>query len=285
VASSLWYRYYARGRVARTGAIYHVFERLGQHRHHDLDTELRGILREKGLRDEDPFDDIVTRCLVFDLADLTTFEGVVQRVAEKMAPRVHLSPGEIATQIMEGTRVGATPVSRGVALPHFRTERIDKTEMALVRCQQGVRMRTYDPLTHEESEEVAIHAIFFLISPEHNPAQHLRILARIAERVDEASFAMEWEQARNALELRDSLLHDERFVTLPIRAQEPSAVLIGKLLREAGIPRGCLVAMLSRDGQSFVPDGRTILQDRDELTIIGEDEGLALLRDTYLVIR
>jgi amino acid transporter/mannitol/fructose-specific phosphotransferase system IIA component (Ntr-type) len=285
LVSSLWYRYYARGRVARTGAIYHVFERLGQHRHHSLDSELRGILREKGLRAEDPFDDIIMRCHVFDLAALATFEEVVMRVADKMGHQVGLSPKDFMTQIMEGTRVGATPVSRGVALPHFRTERIEQTEMALVRCRHGVQMRTYDPLTHEEADEVQIHAIFFLVSPENNPAQHLRILARIAERVDETSFPVEWERARNELELREALMHDDRFLKLQIGASEPSGVLIGKLLRDAGIPRGCLVAMLLRDGQSFVPEGSTVLQDHDELTIIGEDEGLDLLREIYQLNR
>lgn len=281
--SSLWYRCYARDRVARTGAIYHVFERLGKHRHHDLDTELRGILREKGLREEDPFDDIVMRCLVFDFVDESSFEGVVKQVADKMSARVHLSPEEIILQIMEGTRIGATPVTHGVALPHFRTDRIVQTEMALVRCRKGVQMRTYDPLSHEEMDDIQIHAIFFLVSPENNPTQHLRILARIAERVDEASFLFEWNQARTENELRDSLLHDDRFVTMQIRSQGPTEALIGKQIRDAGIPRGCLVAMLSRDGKSFVPTGRTVLQDRDELTIIGEDEGLDLLRDSYLI--
>lgn len=282
LVSSLWYRYYARDRVARTGAIYHVFERLGRHRHHDLDTELRGILREKGLREEDPFNEIVMRCLVFDLTDETSFEGVVKQVADNMSACVHLAPEEIISQIMEGTRIGATPVTRGVALPHFRTDRIAQTEMALVRCRKGVQMRTYDPLTHEETDEVEIHAIFFLVSPESNPTQHLRILARIAERVDEISFPVEWDQAKDEQELRDSLLHDDRFVTIQIRSSESTWPLIGKTLREAGIPRGCLVAMLLRDGQSFVPSGSTVLLDGDELNIIGEDEGLTLLRDTYL---
>ena len=282
VISSLWYRYYARGRVARTGAIYHVFERLGHHRHHDLDTELRGILREKGLREEDPFEDIVMRCLVFDLTDEATFEEVVRRVAEEMCSRVHLAHEEFMGQIMEGNRIGATPVSRGVALPHFRTERIEQTEMALVRCRKGVQMRTYDPLTHEAEEEVLIYALFFLISPEDNPTQHLRILARIAERIDEVSFPVEWDQARNKRELQESLLHDDRFVVLQVKASEPTGTLVGKLLREAGIPRGCLVAVLKRDDESFVPNGRTVLQEGDELTIIGEDEGMDLMRDTYL---
>ncbi|MBW2451178.1 MAG: amino acid permease, partial [Deltaproteobacteria bacterium] len=282
VVSSLWYNFYARDRVARTGAIYHVFERLGQHRHLDLDTELRGILREKGLREEDPFDEIVKRCLVFDLTEEVSFEEVVHRVSDEMSLRVQLAPRDIMGQIMEGTRIGATPVTRGVALPHFRTDRIDQTEMALVRCRKGVQMLTYDPLTHEEAEEVLIHAIFFLISPEDNPTQHLRILARIAERVDEVSFPVEWDQAKNEGELRDSLLHDDRFVVLQIKASEATRVLKGKMLRQAGIPRGCLVAMMTRNGESFVPNGRTILQDGDELTIIGEDEGMDLLRDTYL---
>ena len=282
VASTLWYFFYARRRVARTGAIYHVFERLGRQRHHDLDSELRGILREKGLREEDPFADIVSRCLVFDLADENSFDDVVKHVADKMSTRVHLAPEEIVSQIMEGTRIGATPVTHGVALPHFRTDRIEQTEMALVRCRKGVQMRTYDPLTHEEADEVRIHTIFFLVSPEHNPAQHLRILARIAERVDEVSFPVKWDQAEDEQGLRDSLLHDDRIVIIELRGSKPTGALIGKPLREAGIPRGCLVAMLSREGQSFVPTGPTVLHDGDELTVIGEDEGLALLRDTYL---
>lgn len=280
--SSLWYHYYARHRVARTGAIYHVFERLGRHRHHDLDTELRGILREKGLREEDPFDEIVRRCLVFDLTEEVSYEAVIRRVADEMCSRVHLTPDEIIGQVMEGTRIGATPVTNDVALPHFRTDRLDQAEMALVRCRKGVHMRTYDALTHEEADEVLIHALFFLVSPENNPTQHLRILARIAERVDEVSFPIEWKQARNERELREALLHDDRFLVLGIKSSESTSALIGKPLREAAIPRGCLVAMLTRDGESFVPNGRTVLQDQDELSIIGEDEGMDLLRDTYL---
>ena len=40
----------------RDGAIYHWFERLGRRRYEGLDPELRGILKEKGLRAEDPFE-------------------------------------------------------------------------------------------------------------------------------------------------------------------------------------------------------------------------------------
>jgi len=279
--SSLWYYNYARQRVNRAGGIYHVFERLGRHKHHDLDTELRGILREKGLRDEDPFDEIVSRSLVFDLREATGFDELLHQVAQRLHTVIHLSADEIVEQVMEGTRIGATPVTRGVALPHFRTDRIEQAEMVLVRARHGVRMMTYNPLTLQEDEEVVLHAVFFLVSPESNPTQHLRILARIAERVDEESFSVEWEEARTEQELRASLLQDERFLTLAVRRAKTTRELIGRALRDAGIPSGCLVALLNREGRSFVPNGSTVLEDGDVLTVIGEKGGLAELRTRF----
>ncbi len=278
---AVWYYAYARKRVARNGAIFHVFERLGRNRHHDLDTELRGILKEKGLREEDPFDEIVSRSLVFDLPHPSHFEEVVDEVARALAPTVRLSPEEICNQIMEGTRVGATPVTRGVALPHFRTDRIEQPVMALVRARQGVRMKIYDPLTYKEENEVTVYALFFLVSPENNPTQHLRILARIAERVDEDSFTVEWEQAGDAYTLRECLLHDDHFLTLTIAADDLTGPLCGRPLSDIAVPKGCLVAMLCRDGQCFVPDGSTILMERDRLTVIGDERGLATLKGDY----
>ncbi|HKJ67169.1 MAG TPA: APC family permease [bacterium] len=46
----LWYIYYAQKRVRRGGAMFQVFQRLGQSASPQLDQELRQILREKGLR-------------------------------------------------------------------------------------------------------------------------------------------------------------------------------------------------------------------------------------------
>ncbi len=56
-----WYFRYARDRVERAGAILHTFARLGEQRHLGLDAELREIVREKGLREEDPYDALMAR--------------------------------------------------------------------------------------------------------------------------------------------------------------------------------------------------------------------------------
>ena len=154
--------------------------------------------------------------------------------------------------------------------------------MVLIRARQGVLMTMYNPLTHEEEGEIIIGAIFFLVSPESDPTQHLRILARIAERVDEESFALEWEGAEDEHQLRQCLLHDDRFLTLTLGTTGATAPLAEKALHAVSIPAGCLVAMLHRSGQSFVPNGNTVLKAGDRLTIIGAPDGLSKLKNDYL---
>ena len=61
-----WYLIYARHRLHRAGALFHVFARLGKQRFEGLDPELRSIMKEKGLRAQDPFDEVVARAFVID---------------------------------------------------------------------------------------------------------------------------------------------------------------------------------------------------------------------------
>jgi mannitol/fructose-specific phosphotransferase system IIA component (Ntr-type) len=281
IIALLWYYYYAKDKVSRSGAIYHVFERLGHQRYDGLDSELRGILKEKGLREEDPFDEIVTRSMVLDLTKPEEFENVVDQVSSKLSGILPLSKKEIIQQIMDGTRVGATPVTHGVALPHFRVEGILHAYMVLVRAVEGIKIQIYNPLTQEEEDETIVNAIFFLVSPESNPAQHLRILARIAGRVDEESFTKEWINAENENELKEALLHDERFMTLTITKDDVSEIMIGKQLHEITIPQGCLVALLRREDHSIIPKGNTVLEAGDRLTIIGDPSAMKEMNKLY----
>ncbi|MBN1302124.1 MAG: amino acid permease [Melioribacteraceae bacterium] len=273
-----WYWYYARKRTERSGAIYHIFERLGRQRFVGLDSELRGILKEKGLRKGDPFDEIVLRSKVFEFKDKMDFDEVVFQVSEWLEIILPLSKEQIRKQIMDGTRIGATPVTRGVALPHFRVDGIDHPEMVLVRSSAGIRTCIFNPLTQETEGEEIVNAIFFLISPEKDPTQHLRILAQIAGRVDDENFMNEWQLAKDEQELKESLLHDESFYSLLISNNTKSNVLIGKALHEVKLPENCLVALLRRENKIIVPKGRTVLEVGDRLTIIGDIKTISQLR-------
>ncbi len=266
-----WYWFYARKKVIRNGAIYHIFERLGRLRYHALDSELRGILKEKGLREEDPFEEIVAHSLVIDLKAGEEFENVVARVAGWLSEYVPHSREEIATQFMEGTRLGATPVTHGVALPHLRIDGLDRPQMVLVRCKPGVHIAFNNPLTDDQSEDEAmVTALFFLMSPQENAGQHLRILAEIAGRVDDDSFAGDWNSAEDDVGIRNALLRSDRYLTLIVRKDTLSAFMIGLPIRDIPIPSGCLITWLRRGEEVFIPHGSTIVEEEDKLTVIGE---------------
>jgi NhaP-type Na+/H+ or K+/H+ antiporter len=48
--------------------------------------------------------------------------------------------------------------------------------------------------------------------------------------------------------------------------------LVGRTIKEVGpeLPEGCLIALLSRDGETFVPDESTTFQEGDHVTILGQ---------------
>ena len=136
----LWFIYYAGPRVDRHGAIYHVFERLGRLRYEALDVELRGILKEKGLRAEDPFDEVVVRSSFIEAAKSTSFEKLVRQASSKLARLTPHETDDLEQRFLEGTRIGATPVTKGIALPHIRLPDVTEPHMVVVRSITGIKI-------------------------------------------------------------------------------------------------------------------------------------------------
>lgn len=279
---SLWYWYYARMKVIRNGAIYHLFERLGRYRYHGLDTELRGILKEKGLRNSDPFEEIITRSYVLDYSEKEEFQNVTRTASEWISQFVEKTPAEIEKMFLDGTRMGATPVTHGIALPHLRLNGLPQAEIVIARGKDGIHIKYKDPLKGSKTEdETDVNAVFFLVSSEKDPTQHLRILAQIAGRVEEDGFSEEWISAKDEQELKEALIHEDRILSLLIERETSGKELIGKALKDVRFPEGCLVAILRRSGQTIIPKGNTVLEDGDRLTIIGDPKGMTELKKRF----
>ncbi|MCY4543973.1 MAG: amino acid permease [Gemmatimonadetes bacterium] len=277
---SLWYFYYARFRADRNGAIYHIFERLGRLRHEGLDSEMRDILKEKGLRDEDPFEDMITRCQAVDLEEEVGFERVTDEAAERLSTRIGLSVSDISERFRKGTRAGGTPVAKGVMLRHFRIPDLALPELVLVRTFEGVPVNYENPVTgSQDSDE--IHAFFFLVSPAENSALHLRMLARIANRADDENFGQVWIAAVDEHSLRDIFLRHDRYLTVPVLPQSPASVLIGKRISEIDIPEGCRIVWIRHFDEVIIPRGDTVIQSGTLLTVIGEPNDVNAFRRKY----
>ena len=274
-----WYLTYAKDRVARHGAIYHVFARLGERRHEELDVELRSILKEKGLRDQDPFDEVIFDALVIDVEGVVSFDALIKSASDVLATRLKCDRDTLMQGFTEGAFAGATPVAKGAALPHMRLEGIHIPHMVMVRCRRELLISTSQVVG--ERHENRVHAVFFLVSPEEDPGQHLRMLAELASRIDQDDFMERWLAARTEVELRELVLRDDRYISLRLVADSPTASLIDREIRDLSLPAACLVAAVRRDGSTHVPHGSTRLQAHDRLMIIGDREAIQHLYETY----
>ncbi len=271
----IWYYRYARAHVVRDGAIYHWFQRLGQSQYEGLDREFRTILKEKGLRQEDPFDEVVAKAHVIEAEANETYEQVLHRAAHAVSEQLPITAEEVKERL--GTRRGTTPVSHGAALPHFHISGIKQPRLVLIRSREGLDV--VSDLAPETEESV--HAVFLLVSPEADHRQHLRMLAQLANRMDEERFLERWLRAGNTAHLKELLLGGARYLTLFLNPNDPTAELIGKSLKDIALPENCLVAIIRREDQMIVPRGNTMLQQDDRVTIIGEPSVLGEIRRRF----
>jgi amino acid transporter/mannitol/fructose-specific phosphotransferase system IIA component (Ntr-type) len=278
-ASLLWYRFYASRHMAREGAVFHLFERLGKRRDPGLDRELREVLKESAGQHRDPFADVVTDARVVDVEGVAEFEPLIWRTCSEVSKDTSLTTDEIANRFLDEAKAGLTPVARGVALPHLRLEGLSTPLLYLVRTREPLHIPGPDPVSDTADREV--HALFVLISPQRDVRAHLNLLARLAGRADDDSFMAEWLAAEGEQDLKEALLHNERFLSLHIETSGPTADLADREVRNVRLEPGALIALVHRDGDVIVPGGRTALLTGDRLTIVGSVEAIRALTNRF----
>jgi len=274
-----WYFYYART-VPREGAIFHLFARLGRQRYDGLDRELQTILEEKGVGHDTAFDRLVARADVMHLDDPLPYSEVVERVSGRLAAQYDISTETLRHGFLEGAPYSAVSVTHGAALPYCRLDGIDEPEMVMVHCQSGICVNLEDEIEDMDLSE-PVYAFFFLVSPKDDEGEHLRTLATLANRVDEEQFLVEWRAATNEQEIKESLLHHERYLSLHLLSSTSTEELIDRSVSDLNLPAGTLVALVRRNGQIHVPSGGTTLQEGDRMTIIGSPAGIDRLYELY----
>jgi uncharacterized transporter YbjL len=146
--------------------------------------------------------------------------------------------------------------------------------MVVIRCGGGVEIDVESDELARRAREAPIHALFLLVSGDRDPGRHLRILAHLAGRIEDEEFMDEWLQDRDEQELKETLLRDERFMSLELTTGSRSEGLIGHALKDLRMPEGSLVALIRRYGRIIVPRGGTVLMEGDRLTVIGDAAGL-----------
>lgn len=282
ILSVAWYYYYAYSKIDRQGAIFHVHERLGQYKDRGLENEMRHIMQEKGLRDEDPYELVVSKAAVLDVRESEVeYNEIVQKACRDLATKLHVEEDKLYEAFSNLGDFGAIPIGKGAALNHTRLDTDAEPELFIVRIEDGLSVTSehFESGTEDQVEEGnRLYAIFFLVSSEQHATRHLRFLAHMAEMIDQDDFLQRWLKAENESELREILLRDERFINIKVRSDNKTKSMIGKKIHEIELPGESLVAILKHEGDINIPHGNTVIQEGDELSIIGTVEDIDRLR-------
>ena len=96
--------------------------------------------------------------------------------------------------------------------------------------------------------------------------------------VDDRDFQQYWSEASDEQEIKEILLHNERYLSFSLEQDSP---LLGKSIKEIDMPDKCLIAIIKRVNDFVVPDGDTVFMNNDKVTVIGEPLSIVEFQKLY----
>jgi mannitol/fructose-specific phosphotransferase system IIA component (Ntr-type) len=197
------YLFYGRKHAKMEYALLHLLERITDKQLTDdtLESELREIIHERDEVIHDAIDEMVKVAAVVDEKGPLAREKFFRIVARRLSRDLPLEEKAIF-QLLEGReRQGSTAVLPFVAIPHVIIEGTRRTRILLARCRQGVAF---------SGDRKSVKAVFVIVGTKDDRHCHLKILAAVAQIVQQKQFEQRWLEARSEQQLRDLILLSER---------------------------------------------------------------------------
>lgn len=104
---------------------------------------------------------------------------------------------QMQKRLLEREALGSTGLGNGVAVPHVRSEGVDRVVLALGRARKGLEWHAIDGRP--------VHMVFLLVSPADEPETHLQCLRWIATLARNPDFRRFLLDAKDTAAMRDLL--------------------------------------------------------------------------------
>ena len=142
------------------------------------------------------FTQYLTAERVLLLEEVSSKKRALELLSEVLANDM---PQTDANTILDGLiareRLGSTALGEGVAIPHCRTQSIDKIHCAILKLEHGIDFEALDGLD--------VTLLFTLVVPEEETEEHLLLLGKLAEFLSKPSNR---EKIRNCQNVEDVLV-------------------------------------------------------------------------------
>lgn len=280
VLTYLWYRFYVRPKVKREGAIYHWFALLGRNIHVELENEFMTILREKGLREDDQFNQTIVRAKIHHIGPEITFSELISQISSSFAESLKIDKKLIQSYFHKTSRIDSLLTVPEVSFHYIKLKDVEHPILHIALSEKGIPKTISKK--GEQSEEL-VKVFFFLVHTDKKPKLQLRILSGILDIAEKDHFIKDIFSFSNEQKIIEYLLHDKQYISFQLTQNANSARFINKKLMEIKLPPDVLVVFVERDMNYFSPNGKTQLRENDILTIIGETRSINQLYDQFVL--
>jgi nitrogen PTS system EIIA component len=145
--------------------------------------------------------------------------GVLEELADLLAPSAGVSADTLAPLLLERERVASTAMPGGVAIPHCRLEGLPRMVVCVGIHREGCAFG--------DAEEGLIRVFVGLASPLRAAGLHLRVLSRIAGMLRDPSLRQALCEAPTAAHVHELLLRAEEAYVAGMAPQEGPALSAG----------------------------------------------------------
>ncbi|GAB5457788.1 MAG: amino acid permease [Henriciella sp.] len=270
IACALWYQFYAKGKLIRRGAIFHVHARLGQQQYEGLERELMTIIHDRTQDENLSYEALVARSVMNDYRYGNYDSKMVLDAVRTSAQAKFDIPSEVVDGAFPADKTRLAPISDGVVIAYRSSSTIERPELFVFR---------FGPETTLDMDvQESVHTVMFLLTPNKPAGLDLRLAGHLAEVVQSFKFDKRWLAASDEKEMNEILMRDDHFLHAPVDNFPYLVENLGRPLADFDLPDSCLIAMIERDGELRIATPKEALLPGDQVAIIGEPEDLLKLK-------
>ena len=97
-------------------------------------------------------------------------------LSESLAEQCGLSKNNLLDALLAREKLGSTGLGKGVAIPHCRIEGLEEIYVAMLKLEEGVDF--------DAADDTLVTFLFCIVVPEDENDAHLKLLASLAEILD-----------------------------------------------------------------------------------------------------
>lgn len=277
--SYLWFKFFVQSKVKREGAIFHWFALLGKNQYDELENEFMTILREKGLREDDPFNQTIIGAKINFVYE-KKFDNLLNETVNSISKQVSVDLNNLKTDFLKENLAGSQIIIPEVSLFYAKIKNLSHPMLYISISEKGI---TVPIKKNGEVVNEKVKIFFFLVNSDQKPKQQLRMLAGIIDIVERDYFVKDIINLNTRNKIIEYLLHNKQHVTFRLSKNAPTTIFINKKVMDVKLPKDVLIVFVERKRHSFPPKGDTVLRENDLLTIIGETHSINYLYDQFII--